>query len=238
MAFCHICGNELTPGSMTCPRCQTAVAQPPSIGGPPIPTGDAQTSGLAITSLILGIFFFILPAAILGIILGHIARAQIRDSAGRIKGAGLATAGLVLGYSGVVILPVILIIAAIAIPNLLHAKMAANESSAVSALHTLNSAALEYQTIQNRYPDALENLGPANSGAPTEQRANLIDATLASGTKNGYLFSYRTTNSGFTINADPVKAGNTGVRHFFVDETGIIRIERDHPADANSPPLS
>ncbi len=157
-------------------------------GGPPILAGDAQTSGLAITSLILGIFFFIFPAAILGIIFGHIARAQIRDSAGRIKGAGLATAGLVLGYSGVLILPIILIIAAIAIPNLLRAKISANESSAVSALHTLNSAAIQYQTIQNRYPDALENLGPANSGTPSEQRANLIDATLASRTRYGCLF--------------------------------------------------
>lgn len=236
MAFCHTCGNELPPGSMTCPRCQTVAAQPPTIGGPPFPTGQAQTSGLAITSLVLGIFFFILPAAILGIILGHIARSQIRDSAGRIKGAGMALAGLVLGYVGVSIIP-LLIIAAIAIPNLLRAKMAANEASAVGSLRTLVSAAAQFQVDHNRYPDALENLGPADGGKPTEQGADLIDATLASGRKSGYLFFYRSVDSAYTINADPVTAGTTGARHFFIDQTGVIRSERDRPADAHSPPL-
>jgi type II secretory pathway pseudopilin PulG len=199
------------------------------------PAGEARASGLAITSLVLGIFFFILPAAILGVILGHIARAQIRDSAGRIKGAGMATAGLVLGYVGVSIIPV-LIIAAIAIPNLLRAKMAANESSAVGSLRTLVIAAAQFHVNHNRYPDALENLGPANGGKSTEQRADLIDAPLASGRKSGYLFLYRSVDSGYIINADPITAGTTGARHFFTDQTGVILSERDRPADAHSPP--
>jgi type IV pilus assembly protein PilA len=238
MAFCHTCGSELAPGSMVCPTCHTSVAQAGAPGwGPPVPSPDAKTSGLAVASLILGILFLIFPAAILAIILGHISRSQIRGSAGRIKGAGLALAGLILGYAGVAVIP-ILIIAAIAIPNLLRSKMAANEASAVASLRTLYTASITYNAMRNEgYPPALENLGPANGTAQEKQRASLIDATLASGTKHGYLFSYRPTGSGFTINADPVTAGTTGVRHFFMDQTGVIRSEMYRPATANSPPL-
>ena len=87
MAFCHTCGSELAPGSLVCPTCHTSVAQTGAPGwGPPVPSPDSKTSGLAVASLILGILFLIFPAAILAIILGHISRSQIRDSAGRIAG--------------------------------------------------------------------------------------------------------------------------------------------------------
>ncbi len=245
MAFCAVCGSELAPGSVVCPRCQTSVPQSVAPAwGPAAPLPDAKTSGLAICSFVLGFLFFILPAAILGIILGHISRAQIRDSMGRIKGAGMALAGLILGYAGVALIPV-LIIAAIAIPNLLRAKMAANEASAVSSLRTLNStAATYYADYAHGYPPALENLGPPSTGQANEDRANLIDATLASGKKSGYMFFYsamRLQTSaiplGYTINADPAAAGTTGTRHFYTDQTGIIRFETGGPADAHSPPL-
>ncbi len=213
MAFCHTCGSELAPGSMVCPTCHTSVAQTGASGwGPPVPSRDAKTSGLAVASLILGILFLIFPAAILAIVLGHISRSQIRDSAGRIKGAGMALAGLILGYAGVAVIP-ILIIAAIAIPNLLRSKMAANEASAVGSLRTLYVAATTYYSAYDHgYP--------------------------------GYLFFYRairqqgsTVPVGYTINADPAVAGSTGMRHFFLDQTGVIRSERDRPATENSPPL-
>ena len=245
MAFCHTCGSELAPGSMVCPTCHTSVAQTGASGwGPPVPSRDAKTSGLAVASLILGILFLIFPAAILAIILGHISRSQIRDSAGRIKGAGMALAGLILGYAGVAVIP-ILIIAAIAIPNLLRSKMAANEASAVGSLRTLYVAATTYYSAYDHgYPPALENLGPPAAGKENEERANLIDPVLASGRKSGYLFFYRairqqgsTVPVGYTINADPAVAGSTGMRHFFLDQTGVIRSERDRPATENSPPL-
>src|SRR5260370_30414213 len=93
MAFCHTCGSELAPGSMVCPTCHTSVAQTGGPGwGPPVPSLDAKTSGLAVGSLILGILFLIFPASILAILLRHISRPQIRDRARRIKSAGLALA--------------------------------------------------------------------------------------------------------------------------------------------------
>ena len=96
-------------------------------------TGPTETSGKAIGSLICGLLFFFFPVAIVAIILGHISLSEIRRAGGRLTGRGLAIGGLVLGYAGVSFIPV-LIIAAIAIPNLLRAKMAANEASAIGSL--------------------------------------------------------------------------------------------------------
>src|SRR5260370_1889783 len=244
MACCHTCGSGVAPGLMVCPTCHTSVAETGGRGwGPRVPSRDARSSGLAVASLILGIFFLIFPAAILAIILGHISRSQIRDSAGRIKGAGMALAGLILGYAGVAVIP-ILIIAAIAIPNLLRSKMAANEASAVGSVRTLYVAATTYYSAYDHgYPPGLENLGPPAAGKENEERANLIDPVLASGRKSGYVFLYRavrqqdsTAPFGYTINADPAVDGSTGMRHFFIDKTGVIPSQRDPTATENSPP--
>ncbi|MGC1167958.1 MAG: DUF4190 domain-containing protein, partial [Candidatus Acidiferrales bacterium] len=75
---------------------------------------DVPTSGKAIASLICGIFTLFLPASIAAIILGHLSLSEIRKSAGRLGGRGVASAGLVLGYAGIALIPFILIIAAIA----------------------------------------------------------------------------------------------------------------------------
>jgi type II secretory pathway pseudopilin PulG len=205
---------------------------------------DSKMSGLAITSLILGLFCFLLPAAILAIVLGHISRSQIRVSAGRLKGAGLALAGLVLGYIGTSMIP-LLIVAAIAIPNLLRAKMAANEATAVGSLRTLNTAVMTYSSTYGQgFPAALENLSPPTAGQATKERAELIDSQLGSGQKTGYLFFYQTlpdrqgkSADTYSINADPLAAGTTGIRHFFTSQAGVIRVEADRPATENSSPL-
>jgi type II secretory pathway pseudopilin PulG len=210
-----------------------------------VPAADAQTSGMAIGSLICGILFLFLPTAIAAVILGHISHSQIRKSAGRLKGSGLATVGLVLGYLGILFIPIILIIAAIAIPNLLRSKMAANEAAAVGSLRTLNTACLTYSTEYGGFPPSLDALGGKGNGAhPSATAAQLIDSFLQSGQKSGYLFFYSAgypndegVISSFIVNADPVLAGSTGLRHFFTDQTGVIRVESDRPANANSPPL-
>jgi len=137
-----------------------------------------------------------------------------------------------------------LIITAIAIPNLLRAKMAANEASGVGSLRTLNVAAVTYSTRYGHVPATLATLGPPALGAPSENAGDLIDSVLASGAKSGYLFSYRASDShnrgiydAYTINADPVTAGSTGQRHFFTDQTGVIRVENNAPANEHSPPI-
>src|SRR5207245_2504613 len=82
-----------------------------------------------------------------------------------------------------IVVAIILIIAAIAIPNLLRSKMAANEASAVGSLRSLNTACITYSTTYGSYPTTLASLGPAATASSTT--ADLIDSVLASGTKSG-----------------------------------------------------
>src|SRR6266853_766814 len=87
-----------------------------------------------------------------------------------------------------IVVAIILIIAAIAIPNLLRSKMAANEASAVASLRTINTSAVAYSTTYGAYPTNLTYLGPATT--PSSTTADLVDSVLASGTKSGYTIAY------------------------------------------------
>jgi type IV pilus assembly protein PilA len=254
MRFCSTCGNQIPDGNPSfCPQCGTKLSpvETPSLApadasqAPPV---TPTTSGLAIVSLLCGILFFIFPSAVAAIIFGHISRSDIRRSGGRKTGAGMALAGLILGYVGVAIIPFILIIAAIAIPNLLRAKIMANEASAVGSLRTLNVAALTYSTNYGKYPARLSNLGPPAAGvSPSSDAADLVDSILARGIKTGYVFHYKMSQTtgpdevnginAYTITADPVVPGSSGRRHFFTDQTGTIRSEAGLPATADSPPI-
>jgi type IV pilus assembly protein PilA len=140
------------------------------------------------------------------------------------------------------VVAVILIIAAIAIPSLLHAKMLANEASAADALHALNTAAANYASTYTSYPPALANLGPGSPATATT--ADLIDSVLASGSKSGYTFTYvagTADASGnrhqYTITANPTNPTVTGTRYFFTDESYVIRVDPSAPATASSGPL-
>ena len=128
-----------------------------------------------------------------------------------------------------IVVAVILAIAAIAIPSLLHAKMAANEASAVGSLRTMNSAIVNYcSTYGIGYPASLANLAPA--AAPSASSADLLDPVLASGLKSGYVFTYlpgapdsHGIINSFTLNADPISRGNSGQRGFYTDQGLVIR---------------
>jgi len=191
---------------------------------------------MAIASLICGLFFFLFPAAIAAVVLGHVSRSQIRKSGGRLKGSGLALAGLILGYSWVVL--VFLIILAIAIPSLLRSKMAASEATTVGSLRTLNTACMTYSTTYGGFPSSLDMLGGGGTGAaPSATAAQLIDNVLQSGTKSGYSFTFSagTPDSAgiiyyYIINANPVTPGTTGLRYFYTDQTGVIRADMAGPA--------
>ena len=142
-----------------------------------------------------------------------------------------------------IVVAIILIIAAIAIPNLLRSKMAANEASAVGSLRTINVAAITYSTTYGGYPAALSNLGPATSA--TSASADLIDAVLASGSKTGYVFTYAAgaADAGghvlsYSLHADPLTRGTTGQRSFYTDQSGVIRSDTGASATAASTPLS
>ena len=204
-----------------------------------------QTSGLAIASLICGFLFFIFPAAVLAVVFGHFSSSQIKKSAGRIKGAGISLAGMILGYAGLAMIVIILFIAAFAIPNLMKTKIVANESSAISSLRDISRAAVEYQDTYHGYPSGLSALGPPLDGhGPDVDGADLIDGQLMNGSKDGYMFEYHPVSSrgdgvidGFDVNADPVTPGSTGARHFHTDESDVIRFEMSARAGRESPPL-
>lgn len=254
--FCNKCGAALQ-GQRDMPRSGAA------FGAPEQPyTGPTKTSGKAIGSLLCGLLFFFFPIAVVAIVLGHLSLSDIRKAAGRITGRGMAVAGLALGYTGVAIIPVTLIVAAIAIPNLLRARMTANESSAAASLRTINTAALLYNsTYANGYPPSMDALGAAEAGGPaTCDHARLVDPLLARGVKYGYAFAYLPRpmvfqarpalspeaiakgctvpgGKGYTVTAFPARPGSTGARSFFTDETGVIRYATTGPATSYSPPL-
>jgi type IV pilus assembly protein PilA len=257
MQTCSRCKASVQEGVSFCPSCGNGLSGIPaplfgrSPLSPAIPTaytGAQVTSGKATASLICGIVaYVILPflAAIPAILLGHLALSDIKKKAGQLTGSGLAIAGMVMGYAQLVFLPVILIIAAIAIPNLLRARMAANEASAAGALRTYNTAMVSFASRCETlgFPPSLQNLGPGSGDCA---RANLLGPVLATpiATRSGYRFFYSpgpADNFGrvasYTIAADPITDNTTGIRHFFTDESGIIRASRGEPATVDSPPL-
>ncbi len=138
-----------------------------------------------------------------------------------------------------IVVAIILIIAAIAIPNLLRSKMAANEASAVGSLRSLNTACVTYSTTYGSYPTALSQLGPAATATSTT--ADLIDSVLAGGTKSGYTFTLAagaTSGTTYTITAVPVTLGTTGQRAFFTNQSGVIRANTTGTSPAvTDPPL-
>jgi len=134
-----------------------------------------------------------------------------------------------------IVVAIILIIAAIAIPNLIRSKMAANQASAVASLRTLNTSAILYQTNYNLFPSKLSDM--ALNGAITSTAADLIDNVLAQGTKSGYSFTWAGggTSGAYTINADPVGSG--GQIHYFTDQSLVIRSNATHAAAATDPAI-
>ncbi len=144
-----------------------------------------------------------------------------------------------------IVVAIIMIIAAIALPNLLSARMAANEASAVQSLRTIQSAETLYATTYTTlgFSATLADLGGASSSAcvasPTQ--ACLIDNLLASGTKNGYTITWTgdglTPSFSYNLNADPVVRGGSGRRSFYSNYPGVIRYNATGPATATDPTI-
>jgi hypothetical protein len=196
----------------------------------PIQAGPPETSGKAIASLVCGLMSLIFPAAVAAVILGHISRSEIRKSGGRLTGDGMALVGLIFGYAGLAFIP-ILIIAAIAIPNFLRARMAANESSAAAGIRTIVTAETSYRET---YPDSgyacdLHSLGGKGGSATS---AGLIDDALASGEKHGYIFNIEAcTPDSFAITATPRTRNQTGVRTFCSKEDSVVHVSQGSGQD-------
>ncbi|HKW24141.1 MAG TPA: DUF4190 domain-containing protein [Terriglobales bacterium] len=191
---------------------------------------SANTSGKAITSLICGLFCWLLPAAILAIVFGHISRSEIARSRGRLKGSGMALVGLILGYAGISMIP-FLIVAAIVIPNLLRARISANEASAVASVRALDEAELSYKAAYPTvgYAAHLSNLGGVQPCTASPETACLLDDRLATAEKNGYKFEAIGSNpaSGvntiYVVGGAPLAFNQSGVRRFCSTEDRVTR---------------
>jgi type IV pilus assembly protein PilA len=131
-----------------------------------------------------------------------------------------------------IVVAIILIIAAIAIPNLMRARMSANESSAVGGIRTINTAEVSYNATFPAvgFTSVLANLGGStNPCTATSTNACLIDAVLSGGTKSGYTFSVGagagtgTPAPTYNANATPVTRNQTGIRDFCSFEDGVVR---------------
>jgi prepilin-type N-terminal cleavage/methylation domain-containing protein len=156
-----------------------------------------------------------------------------------------------------IVVAIILIIAAIAIPNLLRAKIAANEASAVGSMRTIVTAEISYNaagwangTVPVGFSAALGDLGTGGAACPTPVTSTttcLIDQSLAQATsaakaKSGYFFTYTPqanggVNTGFTLLGDPASVGQTGTRHFYADATGVIRANAAQAAGPADNPI-
>jgi type IV pilus assembly protein PilA len=130
-----------------------------------------------------------------------------------------------------IVVAIILIIAAIAIPNLLRARMAANESSAVASIRTINTAEITYSSTYPTvgFATALTNLGGVSPCTPSSNTACLIDSVLASGTKSGYNFTANGSGGPplvqYFATGVPVLVNQTGIRSFCAFEDAVIRVQ-------------
>lgn len=216
--FCYKCGNSMPDTDTVCPQCGAAAADAPQPAPQPTPppatpygVGPMQppafrppTDGQATASLIFGILGLTCFWGIFGVpavILGHIAKSNIRKSMGQLGGEGMAMAGLIMGYISIAF--GLLIGFAIIVPNLHRARMEESANAARSTMRTLNTSQVIYAT---RYPNAgyahnLATLGPGPggvcSGEGNEVHACLVDSRLGCGAtwcdKNGY--SYNVTGA-------------------------------------------
>jgi type IV pilus assembly protein PilA len=150
-----------------------------------------------------------------------------------------------------IVVAIILIIAAIAIPNLIRSKMAANEASAVATLRTLNTAEVVYSStynVTNTFAANLTSLGDGGTAGqctagftPNSAAACLIDVAIEhadANAKSGYLLIYPAPDtSGYKINNDASQQGTTGTRHFFTNQTLVITQNASGTATAGDSPI-
>ena|SRR5258708_3880619 len=146
-----------------------------------------------------------------------------------------------------VVVAIILIIAAIAVPNYMSVRMQANEAAAVQGVRTITTGVTAYATFFAAigYPALLSDLsdGGVTPCIAVPTQACMIDPLLASGVRSGYNFTYtqdasHTPAVSYTINADPIRRGASGRRSFFTNYPGVIRFNGTAPATVTDQPLN
>ena len=128
---------------------------------PPLSTFPAEPKncGLAVWSLVLGILAIVLSVVCIGpllgipaVICGHMAYSRIKRSAGALSGEGLALGGLITGYVSIALIPIIGMLAAIAIPNFVRARTTAQMNACLSNLRQIDDAKQQWATQNKKEP--------------------------------------------------------------------------------------
>jgi hypothetical protein len=227
---------------MICPSCRTAnVPDAARCEVCATPLSAARTpprKGMAVASLVIGILSLptlglLIVGGVIGLVLGIVALSQAARAPETYGGKGAAIGGIVCsGLSLLAIIP-LLIVAAIAIPGLLRARMQANESVAVGDIRTMIAAEETYRAMAGAY-GPLECLAQPATCHPRAGTVPLIDASLVSSApKAGYLRTFHAGPSAaipgghaglssFAYVVVPARPGRTGMRAFCGDSTGVI----------------
>lgn len=136
-----------------------------------------------------------------------------------------------------IVIAIIMIIIGIAAPKFKQALTLSQQTAAIAAIRTLHTAQVQYFSQYGRYAASLTELGPPTSGAAGPGGAELIDGTLASGSKSGHKFTMTGNASGYTISVVP-EAVNVGSRTFYSDQSMVVRQNVGmEPATVNSPEM-
>ena len=239
---CSQCGFVGWSGAASCKMCGALASQK---FGAPLPRDHFMVErdlkkGLAVFSLVLGVINLFTVGllgvgAILGIVLAVVAMNRVKRDPYVYGGKGLATAGLITSILSLVIMVPIGIVAAIAIPNLLAARRAANEGSTISMLRDIHAAEATYQAT----------VGAGEFGTLEQLAAHdLIAPEVASGVWRGYQFKVELTTgidneAGFEVTGIPLTYPSSGRRSFYVSENGVIRAadNQGYPATRDDPVL-
>jgi len=134
-----------------------------------------------------------------------------------------------------IVVAIIFIILAIAVPKYNNARMQANELSALRMVGTIHTTQAQYQSQFGKYAVTLEELGPPPSGQPGPAAADLIPGDLAKGKKSGFVFQMQGTPGGYTLTVVPETYNSSGRRSFYSDQSMVIRENwGPEPATASS----
>ena len=145
----------------------------------------------------------------------------------------------------IIVIVIIVLTAGILVPSLWKSKTQIDETAAVRSIRTIIAAENNYaQAYSTGYSASLSTLGPPPDAMPTSALAGYLDDELAKGSKEGYSFVYtpgaQDENGrvqGYTLKVNPVKPGETGKTFYFVDQTGLIRINASHEAGPGDAPI-
>lgn len=137
-----------------------------------------------------------------------------------------------------IVIAIILIIAAIAVPKLDKAKQNASEMAAIRQIMAIHTAQTQYYSQFGKYAPTLTELGPPPNKQATAAGADLLPGDLALGKKTGYKFKVEGGPGGYSVHADPETYNSTGRRSFFSDQTLVVRENwGNQPATAESPEI-